>query len=164
MNLHNWLPAITVGALLLGVVTLLFVFRARSMRAFAARRGFKYIGPGVPSFWGFYYFRKVKPPVPLPHACHLVAEIKQAWNVIEVQQNGASVLIFDSAIGGRTYCTFMACQAEQNPFGMDTSPDRIFRSGGWTVLFRVRWPSIIPWTMSIQRLDDRVNKLRFGSV
>jgi hypothetical protein len=164
VTLLKYLPAVTVVALLVGFVAILFTFRTRSMRAFAARQGFKYIGPSVPSFWGFYYFRKVKPPVPLPHACHLVGEIRQAWNVIEGQQHGASVLIFDSAIGGRTYCTYMACQAEQNPFGMDTSPDRIFRSGGWTVLFRVRWPSIIPWTMSIQRLDDHVNKLRFGSV
>jgi hypothetical protein len=164
VTLLKYVPAVTVVALLVGFVAILFMFRARSMRAFAARRGFKYIGPSVPSFWGFYYFRKVKPPVPLPHACHLVSEVRQAWNVIEGQQNGASVLIFDSAIIGRTYCTFMACQAEQNPFGMDTSPDRIFQSGGWTVLFRVRWPSIIPWTMSTQRLDDHVDKLRFGSV
>ena len=164
MTLHNWLPAITVVALLLGVVTILFVFRTRSMRAFAARRGFKYVGPRAPSFWGFRYFRKVKPPIPLPHACHLAGEISQAWNVIEGQQNGAAVLIFDSVLGGRTYCTFMAYQTEQNPFGMDTSPDRVIQSGGWTVLFRVRWPSIIPWTMSIQRLDDHLDKLLFGSV
>jgi hypothetical protein len=164
VTLHNWLPAITVVALLLGIVTILFVFRARSMRAFAAKWGFKYIGPRAPSFWGFYHFRKVKPPVPLPHACHLVGEIRQAWNVIEGKQNGAAVLIFDSAIGGRTYCTFMACQAEQNPFRMDTSSGHIFQLGGWTVHYRVRWPSIVPWTMSIQRLGDHVNKLRFGSV
>jgi hypothetical protein len=164
VTLLNYLPAVTVVALLVGFVAILFMFRLRSMRAFAARRGFKYIGPGVPNFWGVYYFRKVKPPVPLPHACHLVAEIRQAWNVVEGQQNGASVLIFDSAIGGRTYCTFMVCQAEQNPFGMDTLPDRMFQSGEWTVLFRVGWPSVIPWTMSIQRLDEHLNKLRCGSV
>jgi hypothetical protein len=134
------------------------------MRAFAARWGFKYIGPRAPNFWGFRYFRKVTPPVPLPHACHSVGEISQAWNVIEGQQNGTSVLIFDSVIGGRMYCTFMACQTEQNPFGIDTSPDRVFQSGGWTVLCRVRWFQIIPQTISIRRLDDHMNKLRFGSV
>jgi hypothetical protein len=47
---------------------------------------------------------------------------------------------------------------------MDTSPDRVIQSGGWTVLYRVRWLQIIPRSMSIQRLDDHVNKLRFGSV
>jgi hypothetical protein len=61
VTLLNFLPAVTVMALLLGFVAILFTFRTRSMRAFAARRGFKYIGPSVPSFWGFYYFRKVKP-------------------------------------------------------------------------------------------------------
>jgi hypothetical protein len=162
VTLLNWVPTITVMALLLGFVAILFTFRTRSMRTLAARRGFKYIGPSVPSFWGFYYFRKVKPPVPLPHACHLVAEIRQAWNVIEGQQNGVSVLIFDSAIWGRTYCTFIACQTRQNPFEMDNPPDRVIQSDGWTVHYRVRWPSIIPWTMNIQRLDDHVNRLLVG--
>jgi hypothetical protein len=160
VTLLKLLPAATVVVLLVGFVAILFIFRARSMRAFAARWEFKYIGPRAPSFWGFRYFREVKPPVPLPHACHLIGKISQVWNVIEGQQNGRSVLIFDSVIGGHTYFTFMACQTEQNPFGMDTSPDRIFQSGGWTVLYRVRWFQIIPWTMSRQRLDDHVNRLR----
>jgi hypothetical protein len=162
--LLKFLPAVAVVALLFGVVTILSVFRTRSMCALAAKWGFKYVGPRAPSFWGFRNFRKVKPPVPLPRACHLVGEIRQAWNVIEGQQDGVSVLIFDSVIWGHTYCTFIACQTEQNPFGMDTSPDRVIQSGGWTVLYRVRWLQIIPRSMSIQRLDDHVNKLRFGSV
>ncbi len=164
MTLLKFLPAVAVVALLFGVVTILFVFRARSMRALAAKWGFKYVGPRAPSFWGFRDFRRVKPPVPLPHACHLVGEIKQVWNVIEGQQNGVSVLVFDSVIWGRTYCTFIACQAEHGPFGMDTSPDRVIQSGGWTVVYRVRWLQIIPRSMSAQRLDEHVNKLRFGSV
>jgi hypothetical protein len=164
VTLLKFLPAVTVVALLVAFVTILFVFRARSMRALAARRGFKYVGPRAPSFLGFRNFPKVKPPVALPRACHLVGEIRQAWNVIEGQQNGVSVLIFDSVICGRTYCTFIACQTEQNPFGMDISPDRLTQSGGWTVLYRVRWFQIIPQTMSIKRLDDHVNALRFGSV
>lgn len=164
MTLLKFFPAVAVVALLFGVVTILFVFRARSMRALAARWGFKYVGPRAPSFWGFRNFRKVKTPVPLPHACQLVGEIRQAWNVIEGQQNGVSVLIFDSVIWGRTYCTFIACQTKRNTFGMDTSLDRVIQSGEWTVLYRVRWLQIIPRTMSIQRVDDHVNKLRFGSV
>jgi hypothetical protein len=87
-------------ALLFGAVSSLFIVRARSMRSLAARWGFRYVGPRAPSFWGFRDFRKVKPPVPLPGACHLVGEIRQAWNVIEGQQNGVSVLIFDSVIWG----------------------------------------------------------------
>ena len=151
-------------ALLLGVVTILFLFRARSMRALAARWSFKYVGPRAPSLWGFRNFRKLKTPVPLPHACHLVGEIRQAWNVIEGKQDGVSVLIFDSVILRRTYCTFIACQTKQNPFGMDTSPDRVIQSDEWTVLYRVRWLQIIPLTISVQRLDDHLKKLRFGSL
>jgi len=93
VTLLKFLPAVAIVALLFGCVTVLFVFRARSMRAIAARWGFRYIGPRTPSFWGFRNFRKLEPPVPLPQACHLVGEIIQAWNVIEGQQNGISVLI-----------------------------------------------------------------------
>jgi hypothetical protein len=164
VTLPNWLPAVAVVSLLFGIVIIQLAVRAKSMRAFAARYGFKYVGPRSPSFWGFYVFRKVQPPVPLPHACHLAGEIRQAWNVIVGQQNGVSVLIFDSAIWGRTYCTFIAWQTEQNPFEADALPDRVIQSGGWTVLHRVRWPQFIPWTMSIKRLDDYLNKLRFGLV
>lgn len=164
MTLLKILPAVAVVALIFGIVSILFMFRARSMPAFAAKCGFKYVGPRTPSFWGFRDFRKVKPPVPLPRACHLVGEIRQAWNVIQGQQNGVSVLIFDSVIWGRTYCTFIACETDQNPFGTDTSPDRVIQSGGWTVLYRVRGLQIIPRSISIQRLDDHVAELRFGSV
>ena len=61
------------------------------------------------------------------------------------------------------YCTFFACQTEQNPFGIDIAPDCVIQSHGWTALFRVRFLQI-PWTMGVQRLDDRLNKLPVGSV
>ncbi len=165
MTLLKFLPAVAVLALLFGVVTIIFIFRARSMRALAARSGFQYIGPRAPNFWGFRSFPKVRLPLPVsfPRACYPVGEVRQVWNLIEGQQNGVSVLIFDGVVGERTYCTFIACQTKQNPFGMDTSPDRVIQSGGWTVLCRVRYLQI-PWTMGIQRLDDHVNKLRFSSV
>jgi hypothetical protein len=148
-----------------GAVRITFVFRARAMRALAARWGFHYIGPPAPSFWGFRSFRKGTPPLPgsFPRNCYPVGEIRQAWNVIEGQQNGVSVLICDSVIGERTYCTIIGCQTEQNPFKADASPDRVIRSHGWTVLSRVRYLQI-PWTMGIQRLDDHLNKLVIGSV
>ena len=165
MTLLKVLPAVAVLALLFGAVTILFMFRARSMRALAARWGFQYIGPHAPNFWGLRSFPKVRLPLPVsfPRACYPVGEIRQVWNLIEGQQNGVPVLVFDGVVGERTYCTFIACQTKQNPFGMDTSPDRVIQSGGWTVLCRVRYLQI-PWTIGIQRLDDHVNKLRFGSV
>jgi hypothetical protein len=162
LKLFVVLATVTV---IFGAVRIIFVFRARAMRGFAARWGFHYIGPPAPSFWGFRSFRKVTPPLPVsfPRDCYPVGKIRQAWNVIEGQQNGAPVLICDSVVGERTYCTIIGCQTKQNPFKTDTSPDRAIQSGGWVVLCRVRYFQI-PWTMSIQRLDDHVNGLRVGSV
>jgi hypothetical protein len=165
--LFKFLPAITVLALLFGVISSLYMFRARSMHALAARWGFQYIGPRAPNFWGFRSFPKTKLslPVSFPRAGYPAGEIRQVWNVIEGQQNGLSVVIFDSVVGaGRgVYCTVIACHSKQNLFGIDTSPGRVIQSGGWTVLCRVRYLQI-PWTMGIERLDGQVNKLRVGSV
>ena len=165
MTLPKLLVVLATVTVIFGAVRIMFVFRARSMRGLAARWGFNYIGPPAPSFWGFRSFRKITPrlPVSFPRDCYPVGEIRQAWNVIEGQQNGASVLICDSVVGERTYCTIIGCQTKQNPFKTDTSPDRAIQSGGWVVLCRVRHFQI-PWTVSIQRLDDHVNGLRVGSV
>lgn len=154
-------------ALLFAVVSIVSKFRARAMRDLAAKWGFQYIGPPA-SRWFSPSHPKISPPLPvgLSLACHsYCSRIRQVWNVIEGQQNGVSLFIFDSIIGeGKgVYCTFMACQTEHNPFGTDTSPHRVLQSGGWTILYRVRFLQI-PWTMSIQRLDDHVNKLRVSSV
>jgi hypothetical protein len=163
--LLKFLLVLATVTVVFGAVRITFVVRARAMRALAARWGFHYIGPPAPSFWGFRFFRKVTPrlPVSFPRDCYPVGEIRQAWNLVEGQQNGLSVLICDSVIGERTYCTIIGCQTEQNPFKSDTSPDRVIRSRGWTVLCRVRYLQI-PWTMSTQRLDDHVHKLGIGSV
>jgi hypothetical protein len=165
--LFKFLPAITVLALLFGVISSLYMFRARSMRGLAARWAFQYVGPLAPNFWGFRSFPKTRLslPVSFPRAGYPAGEIRQVWNVIEGQQNGVSVLVFDSVLGaGRgVYCTVIACQTKQNPFGRDTSPGRVIQSGGWTVLCRVRYLQI-PWTMGTQRLDNEMNKLRVGSL
>jgi hypothetical protein len=60
------------------------------------------------------------------------------------------------------YCTFLACQTEQNPFGTNIAPDRVIQSHGWTALYRVPFLQI-PWTMGAQRLDDHLNELRARS-
>ena len=101
MTLLKFLPAVAVLALLFGVVSIPFMFRARSMRALAARWGFQYIGPRVPRFWGFSSFPKIRLPYPVsfPRACYPVGEIRRVWNVIEGQPNGVSVLIFDGVVG-----------------------------------------------------------------
>jgi hypothetical protein len=127
--LFKFLPAITVLALLFGVISSLYMFRARSMRGLAARWAFQYVGPRAPNFWGFRSFPKTRLslPVSFPRAGYPAGEIRQVWNVIEGQQNGFSVLVFDSVLGaGRgVYCTVIACQTKQNPFGRDTSSGRV---------------------------------------
>jgi hypothetical protein len=168
--LFKFFPALTLFALLtliFAAIKILYMSRARAMRAFAARRSFRYIGPPA-SKWFSPSHPKISPPLPIcfSQGCHPYgSRIRQVWNVIEGQQGKVSVLIFDSIIGeGKgVYCTFVACDAEQNPFGVDTKPDHIIQSGGWTAVYRVRFVQI-PWTMGIKRIDDYVNMLRVGSV
>jgi hypothetical protein len=160
--LLKFLPVVAVLALVIGVVSGLFMFRARAMRAFAARRGFQYHGPSSPK-WGFPSLPKVTPT--LPASFHLIGypadEIRQIWNVVDGQQSGVSLLVFDSVIGkGKgTYATFIACQSSQNPFGSDTFTHRILRLGEWTALYRIPVLHVIPWTMGIKRLDYYVKQV-----
>jgi hypothetical protein len=153
-------------ALILGFVKLLMFYRANAMRALASRWGFQYIGPPALRFWSLWFrsSTEIAPPLPVsfPLAYYPASEIGQVWNLIEGQQSGVSVLIFDSYLGKvkGSYCTFIACQTEKNPFGTDT--DRVIQSGGWTALYRFSFLST-PWTMSARRLDDHVNRLRVAS-
>lgn len=171
MTLLKFLPALAVLTLIVGVVRISLMFRARAMRALAARCGLRYIGPPAFRWWGFPPVPKISPPVPLPFslAWWPANKIRQVWNVIEGQQEGVSVLVFDSFIGiGKSgvYRTFFACKTEQSPFGIDTSPDRVVQSGEWVILHRVPPFLEVPWatwTMGIQRLEDHLNKLRVGS-
>ena len=160
MTLLKFLVEVATVTVIFGAVRIVFMLRARAMRALAARWGFRYIGPPAPSFRGFRSFPKVTPPLPVsfPRNCYPVGGIRQAWNVIEGQQSGMSVLICDSVIGERTYCTIIGCETKQHPFKTDTSADRAVQSDGWAVLCRVRYFQI-PWTMSIQHLDNHVNNL-----
>ena len=149
-------------SLIFGVVQIIHMFRARAMRAFAAKWGFQYIGPPAPKPWNPSHL-KMSPPLPgwISRFQPCGKRIRQVWNVIEGQQNGIPVFIFDSVIGeykGGAPCTVMACQSEQNPFDEVTS-DRVIQSHGWTVLHGV-WFLWFSWTMSVKRLDDHVNELQ----
>jgi hypothetical protein len=161
--LLKFLSVLATVLVLLGVVGVIHMFRARSMRALAARWGFQYIGPPAPEWWNPSNL-EISPPMPVWISSLYLSGIRmrQIWNVIEGQRNGISVLIFDSVIGqykGGQPCTLIACQTEKNPFGMVTSPDRLIQSHGWTVLHGV-WFLWFSWTMGINRLDNYVNKLR----
>jgi hypothetical protein len=164
--LLKYLPVLAGLTLILGVLRINAMFRARAMRAFAARWGLQYIGP-VAYRWFNPSHPKISPPLPawFSQACHPYGRgIRQIWNVIEGQQSGVSVLIFDGIIGvkGGSPCTFIACETEQNPFGINISSDHVIQSGGWTILHGVRF-LLFTWTMSITRLDNYMNDLRTGS-
>lgn len=178
---HDWRERIRIAAVpkfllvLLAVTTpfalvrIMYVFRAQAMRDFAARWGFQYIGPPAPKWWWHPSHPKISPPLPVrfPHDCHPSGKrITHVWNVIEGHHNGISVLIFDSIVGegkGSGWCTIIASQTEQKPFGIVRSPDRVIHSGGWTVLHGV-WFLHFSWFMSIRRLDKYVNRLRVDSL
>jgi hypothetical protein len=152
-------------ALIFAVVSIVSKFRARAMRDLAAKWGFHYIAPPA-SRWFSPSHLKISVPLPIwfSRGCHPYgSRIRQAWNVIEGKQGNVSLLIFDSIIGeGRgVYCTFLACETERNPFGIETKPDRLIRSGGCTAVYRVRFLQI-PWTIGIKRIDDYVNRLGIG--
>lgn len=154
-------------AVLLGVVQVFYMFRARAMRTLAARWGFQYIGPPAPK-WRNRSYPENSPP--LPSRFRLIwnpsgREITHVWNLIEGQQNGVSLVVFDCILGkgkGSSYCTLIASQTEQNPFGTVTSPDRLIQSHGWTILHGV-WFLWFSWTMRMQRVERHVKKLQVGT-
>lgn len=162
VTLRNTIPTLLALSLLLCVLRVFHMFRARAMRSLAAKWGFRYIGPAAPKWWN-----PSQPNIGLPipsRVFHRLPTLRQVWNVIEGQQNGKTVLIFDGVIGARggAPCTFIACQTEQNPFGVVTSPNRLIQSHGWTVLHGV-WLLWLSWEMGIQRLEHYVKELRTGS-
>jgi hypothetical protein len=160
-----YLKLFVVILLILGLVRVWYIFRARSMRAFAAKSGFRYIGPAVPPKWWRNTFRlKIAPPLPawISHFRPNGERISHVWNVIEGHQDGVLVFIFDAIIGGFRNshpCTLIACQTEENPFGTVTSSDQIIGSHGWTVLHGT-WLFGFSWAMGIKRLDGHLTNLR----
>ena len=165
MILLKLLTVVAVVLLMLGVVRIVHIFRARSMRAFAAKWGLQYIGPTAPPQWWWNPTHlKIGPPLPpwISHFRPSGKRIRQVWNVIEGNQNGVLVLIFDSVIGeykGGSPCTLIACQGEQTPFRAITSSERVIDSHGWTVLHGV-WLLWFSWTMGVRRLDGHLQYLR----
>jgi hypothetical protein len=167
--LVKFLPLLlAVLACVFSVIRISLFFRARAMRALAARFGLHYVGPA--SIRWKLPFPKIKPPIHIPFSLSWwpADEIRQVWNVIEGQQSGVPLLIFDSYIaGGRgSYRTFFACKAEQNRLELDTWRDRVIQSQGWTILYRVPFPLEVPWatwSLGITHLEDHLNTLRVGS-
>ncbi len=160
--LLKYLLMLAAVSLIFGALRIVHMFRARAMRALAARWGLRYIGPPAPKWWNPSHL-KISPPLPgwFSQFHPSGRRIRQVWNVIEGRQNGVPVLIFDSVVGqyrGGAPCTLIACETEQNPFGTVSSPDRVIQSHGWTVLHGV-WFLHFSWTMGIEGLDNHVKEL-----
>jgi hypothetical protein len=159
-SFHLLLVAATV-ALILGVVRIAHMLRARAMRAFAGKWGFRYVGPPAPPKWWWNPpFKSGSPAVGTFHFHPPQSGIRQIWNVIEGQRNGIAVLIFDGIWGskGGQPCTYIACKAEQDPFAADTLREHVVQSRGWTVLSGV-WLLWFSWIMGTRRIDYHVNGL-----
>lgn len=82
--------------------------------------------------------------------------------MIEGDKNGVRVLILDSTLsmGGKRgrYSTFIALRTDKNPFEDKDAHEKIAHSNGWTALYRLRFWQI-PWTLSIQRIEEHLNNL-----
>lgn len=152
------LDVVVLVALLQAVMKIVHMLRSRAMRALADRWGFRYIGPTAPKLWNPLH-PKLSPPLPPSFFVDfrlLGFCVRQVWNVIEGEQNGVSVLIFDSVHGSRggSPVTLVACHTEQSPFGT-LSADRVVQAHGWTVLYGV-WFLWFSWLMSVRRLDNHL--------
>jgi hypothetical protein len=173
--LLKFLPAFAAVGLVVGVVRISLMYRARAMRDLASRWGLQYFGPSA-FRWRYSFgphflsLTKIEPAVPVPFSLGWwpANEIRQIWNLIEGQQGGVSVVVFDCFIGeGRgMYRTFFACKTEDNLFVVDKRRDRVIHSDGWTILHRTPFPLEVPWStwsIGIQRIEDHLSKLLLGS-
>ena len=162
----KYLAVLIAVMVLVGVFRIIFLIRARAMRALAATWSLQYVGPSAPGLLGIGRFPRVEPLLPdsFPRECYPVIPMTQAWNVIEGRINGFTVVLCDSVLGHETYCTIVGCQTESNPFTAAMSQERVIRDGEWVVLCRVRSLQIIPWTLGIERLGVYLTLLAVGSI
>jgi hypothetical protein len=157
VTLIKFVQVLASVTLILGAVRIFYLFRARAMRSFAASCGFQYIGPSAPR-WRNAPHPMISPlfPVGFSSVCHPSGKpITHVWNVVKGSRSGVPVLVFDSIVGkgrGSSYCTVIASQTEQNPFGTVKGPDRLIQSGGWTILHGI-WFLHFSWLMGTNRLE-----------
>lgn len=165
--LSNLLFVGATVAFTLGAVRIMHMFRGRAMRACAARWSLQYIGPPAPPRWWLNpaHF-KTHPPLPgwIGHFHPSGQRIRQAWNVLQGQKDGISIIIFDTIIGeykGGQPCTLILCQTGENPFRAVSASERIVQSHGWTVLHG-SWLLWFSWMMRTKRIDGHIEGLQFA--
>ncbi len=135
-----FLLVMVLVAMIVAFAKAALVFRARSMRSLAIKRKFRYVADQLPaSFCMTSYPAK---------------NIRRAWNVIEGEQNGISVVIFDSVVGDvkGTYCTFVAFQCSGSSFAPLQKGEQSIQDSNWTAMYRLRFWQI-PWTLSVDRIE-----------
>jgi len=154
---------IGIVALFVGFAKLQVMFRARSMRALAAKLGFKYLGPpsigvGIPPFRDRNMRRSL--PASFPLNWWPGKDIRYVFDVIEGEKKGVPILIFDSYLF-RGQCTVIACQTEDNPFGKKAGADYIAQHDGWTILYRIPYVinPLAASTMSTWLIEQVVTEL-----
>lgn len=158
--LSNAVSLLATVALILVAVRIMHFIRARDMRRLASKWGLRYIGPTAPPQW---WFNTSLPIIPLPlpgWISHL--GVSQAWNIIEGENHGMSLFVFDGVLGdgwARSQpCTYIACQTEQSPFPITTSIEPVMQIHGWSVLHGV-WFYWLSWFMGVRRLDRHLDYL-----
>lgn len=163
MAFWRFVPALLVLTGVFGGVGLLYWFRASAMRNLALKRGFRY-AKGDPLFWrSANKYRLV--PASLRLKGYPANTLRQMWNVLEGEINGAKVLIFDSILGmgvwgrGQRYSTFLAVEADRDPFEGRSPKEKTTHGNGWFVLYCFRFWQV-PWTLSIEAIEERLDKLK----
>ena len=140
------LPVAALLALAYGTFRTLRFFRDRDMKALAAKWGFTYKSRALPESFQMHCY---------PANC-----IMTAWNVIEGQQNGVRILIFDSTMGEvkGVYCTFVATTGPKSVFMAEVAGEKVVEASGWSAVYRKRFLQI-PWTLSVSRIEHRLNEV-----
>ena len=161
MIFMRFVPALLLLTVVFVGIELLYRFRASAMRTLALKWGFHY-SKGEPRMW---YLPKNHSPKPTSFRLHgyPVDTMNRTWNLIEGEKNGLKILILDSTLsmGGRNgrYSTFIAVRTDTNPFDNEAPEEKVVHSNGWIALYRLRFWQI-PWTLSIQRIDEHLETLR----
>jgi hypothetical protein len=152
-------------AVTLAVVRTYHLIRSRAMRGSAAKLGYRYLGPTAPPKWWWNPAHFEGHPSLPPWVSHIApsgCRMRQVWNVIEGNVNGASVLIFDAVIGqykGGHPVTLIACQTEKSPFDQTNSHDHVMQTHGWTVLHGA-WVFWFSWLMGTGRIEKHLSEMR----
>jgi hypothetical protein len=122
--------ALAMVAVVIGTLRAFYMFRAGAMRALATKWGLQYLGPPAPTSRNpFQLDPTTRVPAWISHFKPSGWHISAVWNVMEGKRNGVTIHIFDCVLGENRNshpCTLIACQTEQDPFGVVTWPDRKF--------------------------------------